>query len=141
MMTDVDLLIENSLSRARSVIEDSGTWEPLVQIVHPLGVQTMRAPGLQAGSIERAKATGEINHQLSVLKGILVITVADVWISEDTPEGLVVVSLDMPFSGRRKALHVEVQSCCDRLCSIQKYRRCAGGQVCFDEYRSIGTMI
>jgi hypothetical protein len=135
-MTDVDLLIGNSLSLAHSVIEEGGTWEPLVHIIHSLGVQSMRAPGLHAGLIEKAKVVDEIDHQLSVLKGSLLITVSDVWIGEDTPDGFVAISWGIPFSCRHKALLVEVRACCDRLtCGIQKYKRSADGQVLFGEFQ------
>ena len=80
-------------------------------------------------------------RRLGELEGSLLITVADVWIGEDTPDSFVAIFWDIPFSGRRKALLVEVQSCCERLtCGIQKYWRCAGGQVCFDEFRCGGPL-
>lgn len=105
-----------------------------MHIVHPLGVESMRVPGLHAGSIEKAKVDDLINHMLSVLNGGLMITVADVWIGEDTPDGFVAISRDIPFSGRGKALLVQVEACCERLvCGIQKYMRSAGGQVLFGE--------
>jgi len=135
MLTDVDILIVSSLSLARSVIEEGGTWEPLVHIVHPLGVQSMRVPGLHAGLDGKVKVVDDINHQWSVLKGILLITVADVWIGEDTQEGFVAISWDIPFSCRRKALLVEVQACCEHLTNgIQKYKRSPDGQVLVGEF-------
>jgi len=140
-MIDVELLIKSSLHRARLVIEQGGTWEPLIHIVNPLGVRSMRCPGLHAGLSEKAKVVDEINHLLSMLDGILLIKVADVWIGEDTPEGFVAISWDIPFSGRRKALLVEVHACCEQLiCGMQKYRRCASGQVRFDEFCSGGPL-
>jgi hypothetical protein len=132
----VNKLVAESLSEARSVIEEGGTWEPLVHIVHSLGVHSMRAPGLHAGPVAKAEQLEEINHQLDLLKGEFLITVADVWIGEDTPEGFVAVSWDIPFSGRRRALEVEVLACCDRLaCGIQKYMRYADGKVLFEEFQ------
>jgi hypothetical protein len=129
-------LIAKSLSEARSVVEKGGTWEPLVHIVHSLGVQSMRAPGLHARPVAKAKQVDEINYQLDLLNGEFLITVSDVWIGEDTPDGFVAVSWDIPFSGRRKALEVEVVACCDRLvCGIQKYMRSAGGQMVFGEFQ------
>ena len=131
----VNKLIEESLSEARSVVEKGGTWKPLVHIVHSLGVQSMRAPGLHAGPVAKAKQLGEIDHQLDLLNGEFLIKVSDVWIDEDTPDGFVAVSWDIPFSGRRKALEVEVVACCDRLaCGMQKYRRSADGTVLFGEF-------
>ena len=130
----VNKLITESLSEARSVVENGGTWEPQVHIVHSLGVQSMRAPGLHAGPVAKAKQVGEINHQLSLLTGEFLITVSDIWIGEDTPDGFVAISWDTPFSGR-KALEVEVKACCDRLaCGIQKYWRSADGKVLFGEF-------
>jgi hypothetical protein len=77
-----------------------------------------------------------IDSVLSALQGNLVITVSDVWIGGDTPDGFVAISWDTPFSDRRKALFVEVQGCCDQFIrGIQKYRRCADGLVDFDEFR------
>ncbi|MGB8029852.1 MAG: hypothetical protein WCF30_09305 [Terracidiphilus sp.] len=134
MMTEIDQLMQNSLSEARSVIEGGGTWEPLVHIVHSQGVHSMRVPRLHAGLAEEAKMVDEINQQLDVLNGELLITVSDVWIGEDTPDGFVAISWGIPFSGRRKALLVQVEACCDRLtCGMQKYMRCADGQVLFGE--------
>jgi hypothetical protein len=132
----VNRLITESLSEARSVVETGGTWEPQVHIVHSLGVQSMRAPGLHAGPVAKAKQVDEINFELSRLNGEFLITVSDVWIGEDTPEGFVAVSWDIPFSGRRKALEVEVLACCDRLaCGLQKYRRSADGKVLFGDFQ------
>ena len=132
----VNKLIAESLSEARSVVEKGGTWEPLVHIVHSLGVQSMRAPRLHAEPVAKAKQVEEINHQLSLLNGEFLITVSDVWIGEDTPDGLVAVSWDIPLSGRRKALEVEVVTCCDRLaCGFQKYMRSADGKVLFGEFQ------
>lgn len=132
----VNKLIAESLSQARSVVEKGGTWEPLVHIVHSLGVQSMRAPGLHARPVAKAKQVDEINLELSRLNGEFLITVSDVWIGEDTPDGFVAVSWDIPLSGRRKALEVEVQACCDRLaCGIQKYTRSADGKVLFEEFQ------
>jgi hypothetical protein len=135
MMTDIDQLIENSLSEARTVIQEGGTWEPLVRIIHPLGVESMRVPELHADSTVKAKMVDFINHALSVLNGNLMITVADVWIGDDTPDGFVAISWGIPFSCRRKAILVEVRACCERLtCGIQKYMRSADGQVHFGEF-------
>jgi hypothetical protein len=129
-------LIAKSLSEARAVVEKGGTWEPQVHIVHSLGVHSMRAPGLHAEPVAKAKQVGEINLELSRLNGEFLITVSDVWIEEDTPDGFVAVSWDIPFSGRRKALVVEVVACCDRLaCGFQKYMRSANGTVLFGEFQ------
>lgn len=131
----VNQLIAESLNEARSVVEEGGTWEPLVHIIHSLGVQSMRAPGLHAGPVAKAKQVGEINHQLSLLNGEFLITVSDIWIGEDTPDGFVAISWDIPYPGRRKALVVEVLTCCDRLnCGIQKYMRASDGHVLFGEF-------
>ncbi len=122
------------MSEARSGIVEGAAWVPVVHIIHSLGVHSMRAPGLQAGPIERAKALNEIDHQLSELKGNLVITLADVWIGEDTPDGCAAVSWDFPFPGRRKALVAEVVECSGRrTCVMLKYKRCADGKVLFGE--------
>jgi hypothetical protein len=67
-------LIAKSMSEACSGIVEGAAWVPVVHIIHSLGVHSMRVPGLQAGPVERAKALNEINHQLSPLKGKLVIT-------------------------------------------------------------------
>lgn len=135
MIIDIYQLIENSLSEARTVIQGGGTWEPLVRIVHPQGVKSMRIPALHAGPNVKAKVVDFIDHVLSMLNGSLTITVADVWIGDDSPDGFVAISWDIPFSNRRKALLVEVQACCDRLnCGIQKYMRSEGGQVLFEEF-------
>jgi len=135
MKTIVDRLIEESLSKARLVIEEGGTWKPLVHIVHPLGVRSTRVPGLCSGPVKKVKVVDEINHQLSVLNSNLMITVSDLWIDEDTPDRFVAISWDTPFTGHRKALIVAISACCDRLtCGMQMYMRCADGQVLFDEF-------
>jgi hypothetical protein len=127
-------LIAKSLSEACSRILESETWAPVVHIIHSLGVHSMHVPGLQAGPVERTKALNEIDRQLSELKGNLVITLADVWIGEDTPDGCVAVSWDVPFSGRRKALVAEVLECSGRrTCCMLNYKRRADGQVLFGE--------
>jgi hypothetical protein len=64
----VHQLIAESLSEARSVIQEGGTWDPLVHIVHPQGVQSMFVLGLHAGSNEKSKLVDEINNQMSALK-------------------------------------------------------------------------
>ena len=130
----VNQLIAESLSEAHSVVGKGGTWEPLVHIVHSLGVQSMRAPGLHAGPVAKAKQVGEINLELSRLNSEFMITVSDVWIGEDTPDGCAAVSWDVPISGRRKALVAEVlESSGRRTCGMLKYKRCADGQVLFGE--------
>lgn len=134
-MIDVEQLIEDSLGHARSVIEQGGVWDPLVQVVHALGVDSMRVPELHAGSLEKAQAVAAIESWSSALRGMLLITVSDVWIGGDTPDGSVAISWDIPFSDRRKALFVETRGCCDQyICGIQKYGRCADGQVHFDKF-------
>jgi len=136
MKDQVNKLIAESLSEARSVVENGGTWEPLVHIVHSLGVQSMRAPGLHGGPVVKAKQLEEINRQLDLLRGEFLITVADLWIGEDSPDGFVAVSWDIPFSGHRKALEVEVQACCDRLaCGMQKYMHSQDAKVLFGEFQ------
>ena len=71
-----------------------------------------------------------------MLNGNLMITVSDLWIDEDTPDRFVAISWDTPFTGHRKALVVEVLACCERLTcgTVQKYMRCADGQVLFEEF-------
>ena len=127
-------LIAKSMSEACAGIVEGAAWVPVVHIIHSLGVHSMRAPGLQAGPVERAKALDEIDHQLSELKGKLVITLADVWIGEDTPDGCAAVSWEVPLSGRRKALVAEVVECSERgTCVMLKYKRCDDGKVLFGE--------
>jgi hypothetical protein len=64
------------------------------------------------------------------------ITVGDVWIWEDTPDGSVAISWDIPFSSRRKALLIQVVGRCERsIGGIQKYTRSADGQVFFEEFQ------
>lgn len=72
----VNELIAESLSEARSVVEKGGAWEPLVHFVHSVGVQSMRVPGLHAGPFAKAEQVGEINLELSRPNGEFLITVS-----------------------------------------------------------------
>jgi hypothetical protein len=129
----VNTLIEKSLRTARSVIERGGTWGFLAHIVYPGGVQSLIAKGLHSDPGERAKINDEINLLMEVLKGNLLITISDAWISEITSDGCD-VSLDSPFPGGRTALAVSVWGCSRRLTTgTQEYQRLPDGRVFFGE--------
>ncbi len=71
---------------------------------------------------------------MEFLKGDLLITISDAWISENTSDGGVDVSFESPFPGRRKALAVVVWGCGQRLTSgLQEYMRLPDGQILFGE--------
>lgn len=130
----VNQLIEKSLRTARSVIEAGGTWGYLAHIVHPGGVHSLTAKCLDSDPGERARVKDTINRLMEFLKGDLLITISDAWISENTSDGGVDVSFESPFPGRRKALAVVALGCGQRLTSgLQEYMRLPDGQILFGE--------
>jgi hypothetical protein len=130
----VNQLVEKSLLTARSVIEEGGTWGFLAHIVHPGGVKSLIAKGLHSDPSERARVNDKINLMMEVLESNLLITIADAWIGEEASDGCVGISFDSPFSGRRKALVVDIWGCSRRLISgMQEYLRLPDGQVLFGE--------
>jgi hypothetical protein len=129
----VNQLIEGSLRAARRDIEEGGTFEFLAHIVHPGGVQSLTAKGLSSDPSQRTKVNDQINLLMGVLKSSLLITILDAWIGEVTPDSCA-ISFDIPSSGRRKALVVEIWGCSRRLtCGMQEYQRLPVGKVLFGE--------
>jgi hypothetical protein len=83
---------------------------------------------------ERARLNDKINLPMEVLKSNLLITISDAWIGEETSDGCVAITIDSPFSGRRKALVVDVWGCSRKLTSgMQEYMRLPDGHVFFGD--------
>jgi hypothetical protein len=139
-ISDVDEVIESSLREARSAIREGRTWEPQLYCVHSLGVKFIPIRTLPPGLIQKVRAIDQAKPEWSAVRGGLMITVAEVWSGDDTPDGFATFSWDIPLSDR-KALLVEVKAFRDRVYyGIQKYSRCACGQVCFDEVCWVGPL-
>jgi hypothetical protein len=126
MMTNYEVMefIYDSLRDARSVIEGGGIWEPLIRICHPEGVQSIVIPIAQLASAHKVNVADKINHLRKELNAHLVIMIADNLIAETT-------SVTSPY----EALVVTIWGS-DGLPSYgtQRYRRCVGGQVLFEEF-------
>jgi hypothetical protein len=126
MMTNYEVmeLICDSLSDARSAIEDCGIWLPLVHLCHPEGVQSMVIPAPPSGPGHETEAADPINRLRKELNAYLVIMLSDNWIAEMIPGTNPYAALVVTIWGS------------DGLPTYgtQKYRRCVGGQVLFDEF-------
>ena len=64
MTNDIEELIELSLSGARSAIEEDGSWEPLVHILHPKGVESVVIRGMGADPRQKDQLASRINSRL-----------------------------------------------------------------------------
>ncbi len=137
MMTGYEVieLICDSLSDARSVIEDGGTWDPLVHVCHAGGVQSMVIPRSRSGPAHRTEVVDQINRLRKEFNGYLVMMFDDNWIPEENLGNSVTRSQDGSFPGRYEALVVTIWGS-DGLPTYgtQRYRRSVGGQVLFDKF-------
>lgn len=136
MTNDIEELIELSLSEARSAIEEDGSWEPLVHIVHPKGVESIVIRGMGADPRQKDQLASRINSRLRELNGLLVIMVTDCWVSKRIPGKSMTPSPQTPFLHLAEALMVSVWGPDGvATCGVQKYRSCADGKVEFDELK------
>lgn len=134
MTNDIEELIELSLSKARSAIEEDGSWEPLVHIFHPKGVESIVIRGLGADPRQKDQLANRINSRLRELNGLLVIMVTDCWVGKGIPGKSMPPSLQTPFHRQAEALMVSVWGPDGvATCGAQMYRRCADGKVEFEE--------
>ncbi len=108
MTNDIEELIELSLSEARSAIEEDGSWEPLVHIFHPKGVESIVIRGMGADPRQKDQLASRINSRLRELNGLLVIMVTDCWVGKGIPGISMTPSLQTPFHRQAEALMVSV---------------------------------
>lgn len=134
MTIDVEELVELSLSEARSAIEGYGSWEPLVHIFHPKGVESILIRGLGADPRQKDQLANRINSRMKELNGILVIMVTDCWVGKGIPENSMTGSLQTPYLRQAEALMVAVWGPDGvTTCGMQMYRHCSNGKVQFDK--------
>lgn len=127
-------VIHSSLSEARTVIGKGATWSPLVHILHPKGMNSMRIRGMSADPHEKNEVASLINTRLKELKGIVTIMITNNWLSQERPGQAQSPSLQAPFPGREEALVVAIWGPDGvATCGFQRYRRCADGKVAFKE--------
>jgi hypothetical protein len=134
MTIDIEKLIEMSLSGARSVIEEGGTWSPLLHIVPSEGVWSVFLRGMIADPCRKNLVEILIKSRMKELNGIVAIMISDTWVGDATPADSLRPSLQDPFPGRAEALAVEMwwrDGVAE--CGLQMYRRCADGKVVFEE--------
>src|SRR5208283_256522 len=129
-------VLQHSLSEARSVIEAGGTWSPLVHILHPEGMQSMRIRGMSADPRESDRVMSLISADVKSLNAIATIMITDNWVSDERPGNSADRSMQAPFPGRAEALVVAVWGP-DGVATwgMQMYRRCAIGKVEFEELK------
>jgi hypothetical protein len=134
MTNDIEELIELSLSEARSAIEEGGSWEPLVHIVHPKGVESIVIRGMGADPRQKNQLADRINSRLKELNGLLVIMITDCWVGKEIPGESMTPSLQTSFHRQAEALMISVWGPDGvATCGVQMYRRCADGKVVFEE--------
>jgi hypothetical protein len=136
MTIDIEELIELSLCEARSVIKAGGTWSPLVHILHPEGMQSMRIRRMSADPREKDRVASLINSEMKELNGIVAIMITDNWVADETGGNSVHRSMQTPFPGQAQALVVAIWGADGvATCGMQMYRRCANGKVEFEELK------
>jgi hypothetical protein len=136
MTNDIEELIELSLSEARSAIEENGSWEPLVRIFHPNGVESIVIGGLSADPRQKDQLANRINSRLREPNGLLVIMVTDCWVGKEIPVKSMTPSLLTPFHRQAEALTISVWGLDGvATCGVQMYRRCADGKIEFEELK------
>jgi hypothetical protein len=131
---EVNEMLQRSLREARSAIEEEGSWEPLVHILHPQGVESFVIRGMGADPRQKDHLANRINSRLRELNGLLVIMVTDCWVGEGIPGKSVAPSLHTSFHRQAEALMVSVWGPDGVATSgVQMYRRCTDGKVAFEE--------
>ncbi len=129
-------VLQRSLSEARSVIEAGGTWSPLVHILHPEGMQSMRIKGMSADLREKDRVARLIIADMKELNAIVAIMITDNWVADETWGNSVHRSMQAPFPGRAQALVVAIWGPDGvATCGMQMYRRSANGKVEFEELK------
>jgi hypothetical protein len=129
-------VLQRSLSEARSVIEAGGTWSPLVHILHPEHMVSVRFPGLSEDPREKARVVSQISSGMKELNANVAIMITDTWVANETRRNSVTGSLQHPFPGSAEALMVAIWGPDGvTTCGAQIYRRCANGKVDFEELK------
>ena len=130
-----DELIKNSLSDARTVIENGGTWNPLVHVCHPGGVRSMVIPLARSGPAHKTEVVDTINRLRKELNGYLVIMLVDNLIREENLGNSVPRSPESPLPGPFDALVVTAWGSNGLpIHGMQRYSRRVAGQVLFEEF-------
>lgn len=134
MKDEVTEVIENSLSKARSVIEAGETWSPLVHILHPEDMVSVRFPGLSEDPREKGRVISQISSGMRELNANVAIMITDTWTANETQKQFVTRSLQHPLPGSAEALMVVIWGPDGVPTSgAQLYRRSASGKVEFEE--------
>ncbi len=123
-------LIEETLDDARWTITQGKRWAPLVQLIHPAGVQSMRIRGFSGTEEEKRLITRHIEEERLSLNASLVVMVSDVWVGAS---GDRVRPSKSP--NRTEALTVAAWGA-DKVSSLASlaYTRSLDGTVLFDEF-------
>ncbi len=136
MNDEVTEVIENALSRARSVIEAGETWSPLVHILHPEDMVSVRFPGLSEDPREKGRVISQISSGMKELNAIVAIMITDTWAANETQRHSVTGSLQHPLPGSAEALMVAIWGP-DGVPTFgaQMFRRSASGKVEFEKLK------
>src|ERR1019366_7918065 len=125
-------VLQNSLSKARTVIEAGETWSPLVHILHPGEMVSVRFPGLSEDPREKGPVVSQISSKMKELNATLAIMITDTWVANETQKNSVTGSQHHPFSGSAEALMVAIWGPDGvATCGAQMYSRCSTGKVEF----------
>lgn len=128
-------VLQNSLSKARSVIEAGGTWSPLVHILHPEDMVSVRFPGLSADPREKDRVVRQISAGMRELDGKLAIMITDNWVANEKWANSVHRSMQTPFPGRAEALVVAIWGPDGvATCGVQMYKRDPNGKIVFQSF-------
>jgi hypothetical protein len=129
-------VIQNSLIKARSVIEAGGSWSPLVHILHPGEMVSVRFPGLSEDPREKDRIISQVSSGMKELNANVAIMITGTWVANETQRNSVTGSLQHPLPGSVEALMVSVWGP-DGIptCGAQMYRRCTAGKVDFEELK------
>jgi roadblock/LC7 domain-containing protein len=73
-------LIEETLDDARWTTMQGKRWAPLVQFIHPGGVQSMRIRGMTGAEEEKRLVAQRIEESRKSLNASLVIMISDAWV-------------------------------------------------------------
>ena len=123
-------LIEETLDDARWTITQGKKWAPLVQFIHPGGVESMRIRGMSGAEEEKRLIARRIEECRKSLNASLVIMITDVWMGDP---GEKMRPSESP--NRTEALFVAAWGA-DKISTLgsQGYARKLDGTVVFEEF-------
>ena len=123
-------LIEETLDDARWTITQGKRWAPLVQLIHPAGVQSMRIRGMSGAEEEKRLLARRIEESRKRLNASAVIMISDTWVGKP---GEKMRPSESP--NRTEALTVAAWGA-DKVSSLASlaYTRSLDGTVLFDEF-------